>query len=61
MIDNGFIFLDFIEICFVAFNFLSAPMVLDKKVYFLCLDYMFVCLTDTVNGIIPILCLHILF
>lgn len=35
---------------------------LDKKVYFLCLDYiMFVYLIDTVNGIIHILRLHILF
>lgn len=36
--------------------FLRVPMMLDKKVYFLCLDYiMFVC------GIIHILRLHILF
>lgn len=35
---------------------------LDKKVYFLCLDYiMFVYLIDTVHGIIHILRLHILF
>lgn len=42
--------------------FLSALTMLDKKVYFLCLDYiMFVYLIDTVNGIIHILHLHILF
>lgn len=36
-------------------------MMLDKKVYFLSLDYiMFVYLIDTVNGIINILRLHVL-
>lgn len=37
-------------------------MVLEKKVYFLFLDYiMFVYLIDIVNSILQILCLHILF
>lgn len=40
--------------------FLRAPTMLDKKVYFLCLDYiMFVYLIVTVPGIFHIRCLHI--
>lgn len=46
----------------MAFNFfLSAPTVVEKKVYFLSLDHMFVYLIDVVSGIIQILCLHIPF
>lgn len=43
----------------MAFNFfLSASMVVEKKVYFLSLDHTFVLLIDIVSGIIQILSLH---
>lgn len=60
MIDNGFVFWTLLKFALWLLTFPSAPMVLDKKVYFLCLDHaMFVCSIDTVN-IIQILGLHIL-